>query len=195
MFNERNKIFLSQHVEKKEMKEGYWYSYLEENGINIFRVYKDDEIIFQQEAKIGDAFDAIFREKNGSIAYITQMTPPRKKWETVAWLLGYSKYARSCDYEEYLKLCDEKRGLYVQDPKYVESMLKGPNFSFTEYAYIGGDYQYKKAACWVSESITREEAIYLIPEYVYPEEYVRKVLREKFYISKEEFDKAFYEED
>lgn len=195
MFKDRNRIFLSQHVEREELKEEYWYSYLEEDGKSFFQVYNDEELLYEQEAKPGDAFDVIFREgKTTRTVYVTPMTPPRKKWEAIAWLLGYSKYARSCDYEVYSSLVEEKRELYGKMPGYVESVFEGPNFELTDYTFIGDKDNCRNMACWISEDITKEEILFLIPEFCYPELYLKKVLWEKFDITEEEFYDVYYED-
>ena len=187
----RGKIFITGYKERKDVIGDYWYSYSEDG---VLRVYKQNNLVFEQGAKIHDAFEVIIKGGNKQNAFITEMTPPRKKWEVVAWLLGFSKFERSALYQEYLEIL-EKRKEESDKPDYVEFCMSGPNFEFVEYTLIGGeDGNYRNLACWVAEGITKEEVCHLIPEYNYPEFYVRKVLAEVFEVSDEEFNEVFYED-
>ena len=187
----REKIFLRQYAKNKKIRDNYWYSYLEEGTSKVLRVYKGKQQLYQQEAEIGDAFEVIIKlcvqkEK----VFISPMQPPRKDWEVIAWLRGFGRNERVPTYDEYLILLETRRE-ECQKPGYVESTTEGPNFAFTECSFINGKRQeYKHVACWVDEEITKEEICHLIPEYVYPEQYVRKVLSERFGITAEEFDEA-----
>lgn len=192
MLRERNAVFISHYVKRKTIKDDYWYSYLKEGNKKILRIYKQEELIHEQEANVADAFEVIFKgDKSGSV-FITAMTPPRKDWEAVAWLLGYSKYDRTSVYDEYLNIRDKRREAY-EKPGYVESSLAGPNFEFTQYSLVDDkEHEYRNLACWVDEAISKDEILHLVPEFMYPELYVRKVLKERFGISDEEFDKALH---
>lgn len=187
----RGKIFITQYTERTEIKENYWYSYLEDG---ILRVYKQDNMFFEQEAKIHDAFEVIIKGCGNENPFITLMKPPRKKCDLVAWLLGYSKFERTTSYDEFLVILERKRNENDR-PGYVELSIAGPNFEFVEYSFIGsGDYNYHNLVCWVDDEITKDEICHLIPEFDYPEFYVRKVLAEVFGVTEKEFDEAFYEQ-
>ena len=189
----RGTIFITKYVEKKEIMEDYWYSYSKEEEREILRVYKQAELIFEQEVKVGDAFEVLVRGNNYEKAFVTPMTPPRKDWEAIAWLLGFGKNERASTYREYSDIRERKRKEIGTDD-YVESALEGPNFEFAEISLIsGGNHEYRNFACFVDKHITRAEIIRLIPEFVYPEPFVRRTLEERFGITEEEFDKALIE--
>ncbi len=186
----RGTVFVTNHVKRKQIKDDYWYSYLAEGDKKLLRIYKQEEMIFQQEATIGDAFEVIIKNGKKENAFITPMKPPKKDWEAIAWLLGFSKHERASTYEEYTKLLDSRRKV-CEKSDYVESVLDGPKFEFIEYRLVDDETnQYHNLACWVDENITKNEIYLLIPEFIYPEQYVRKVLSEKFGITAEEFDRA-----
>ena len=183
----RGTIFITNHVMRKDICYGYWYSYQKEEEKEILRVYKEEEKVFEQEAQTGEAYEVLFKK---GFPYITPMTPPRKDWEAIAWLLGFSKKERFCSYQIYLDVL-KKRREECETASYVESILEGPNFEFVEYSLVDDNkHEYHNLACWVSEEVTKEEICHLIPEFTYPEQYVRKLLSERFGISKEEFDNA-----
>lgn len=183
----RGTIFITHYVHRKEIKEEHWYSYLKEGNKDLLRVYKQEEQIFEQEVSQGDAFEVIIK---GNKTFVTPMTPPRKDWELVAWLLGYSKTERTSSYELYLELLETKRGK-CEVPGYVESVLEGPNFEFAEYSNIDDENQeYRNLMCYVDECINKKEICHLIQYFIYPEQYVKKVLFERFGITDEEFKKA-----
>lgn len=187
----REKVFIKQHVTRKEIRDDYWYSYLEEGTSKILRIYKRDKQLFCQEANIGDAFEVIIKRcGNKENVFISPMTPPRRDWEVIAWLMGFSRKERASTYEEYLNLLETRRE-ECQKPGYVEATTEGPNFAFTEYSLVNAEkHEYHYLACWVDEGITKAEICHLIPEFVYPEQYVKKVLSERFGITAQEYDKA-----
>ena len=183
----RGTIFITNYVHRKEIKEEYWYSYLKEGKKDLLRVYKQEEQIFEQEVRQGDAFEVIIK---GNKTFVTPMTPPRKDWEVVAWLLGYSKNERTSSYQEYTELLEDKREKY-EKPGCVESMLEGPNFEFIEYSHVTDPmHEYHNLVCFIDEEITKSEICHLIPEFIYPQQYVKKVLFERFGITDEEFKNA-----
>lgn len=181
----RNTIFITKQVVSKKIDDEFWYSYLEEQNKKVLRVYKQNGLVHEQEANIGDAFELIVKGENGNFVLVTPMTPPRKDWEAIAWLLGFSKNDRFSNYQEYLAALEKKRDA-CEKPGYVEAILEGPNFEFCEYCIIGEEYH--NLTCWIDENITKKEVIHLIPEYIYPEPYLRKVLNQRFGVSEEEFD-------
>lgn len=183
----RGTIFITNYVQRKEVKDDHWYSYLEEDTKKVLRVYNQEELIFEQVANQGDAFEVLIK---GSKTFVTPMTPPRKDWEVVAWLLGYSKSERTFSYKVYLELLEQKREKY-ETPGYVESILEGPHFEFSEYSNVDdANHEYRNLVCYVDEDITKNEICHLIPEFVYPQQYVKKVLSDRFGITDEEFRKA-----
>ena len=187
----REKLFLKQYEEHKKISGNYWYSYLEEGNSNVLRVYKGKQQLYQQKADIGDAFEVIIKKcVHKEKVFVSPMQPPRKDWEVIGWLMGFGRNERVSTYEEYVSLLETRRE-ECQKPGYVESTTEGPNFAFTECSFVNGKHQeYKYLACWVDEEITKAEICHLIPEYVYPEQYVRKVLFERFGITAEEFNEA-----
>lgn len=183
----RGSIFITNYVERKEIMHGYWYSYLEEGIKKVLRVYKQEELIFEQEAGKGDAFDLLIR---GSKTLLTPMTPPRKDWELIAWLLGYSKNERTHSYQEYLEILERKREK-CESPGYVESILEGPHFEFSEYSNVDDEnHEYNNLVCYIDEEITKNEICHLIPEFIYPQQYVKELLLKRFGIADKEFKKA-----
>ena len=182
----RNTIFITEDVVKKEIKGNYWYSYLSEDG--ILRVYKQEEVVFEQKAKIEDAFEVI---EKGSTLFVTEMIPPRKRGDAVGWLLGFSKRERAASCEEYRNLLN---GRWEKLPliRCVEYTTAAVRFEFTKYGLVDEeDNRIYNLACWVDENITEEEILHLVPMFVYPKFFVKKVLSEKFGISNEEVEKAF----
>ena len=186
----REKIFITKSVEKKTINNDYWYSYLEEDNKNVLRVYKQEQLVYEGEAGIGDAFEVIIKGRHNDCVWVTPMIPPRKDWETIAWLLGFSKNERFSNYQKYLAELEAKRES-CEKPGYVEAILEGPNFEFCEYCIIGEEYH--NLVCWIDENITKEEIIHLIPEYNYPEAYVRNVLKQRFGVTDIEFADALEE--
>lgn len=185
----RGTIFITNYTTRKEIKDSYWYCYLEEDCKKILRVYKHDEQVHTQEASIGDAFEVIIKGTNNENVFITPMIPPRKDWEAIAWLLGFGKNERASTYKQYIQIRDRKR--LKMRTQYIENILDGPNFEFGEFSLIGGeDTGYHNMACWVGENITHDEIIRLIPEFIYPEPFVRRVLKERFNVTEEEFENA-----
>lgn len=183
----RGSIFITKSVERKEIMGTYWYSYQEENS--LLRVYKGQAMIDERNAELGEAFEVLTKGENNENHFIFTMTPPRRRGEAIAWLLGYGKRERAPTYEEYLEICKRKRDRFETD-EYFESILNGPNFEFCEVSFVGDSEGYRNLACWVDEDISKEEIIQLIPEYVYPEIFTRRVLEERFGVSKNEFDIA-----
>lgn len=187
----RGKVFINQYVAHKEICDDYWYSYLKEETSNILRIYKKDKPKYCKEAEIGDAFEVIIKKSNNKEeVFIWPMTPPKRDWEVIAWLMGYSRNERVSTYEEYLSLLETRRE-ECQKPGYVEATTEGPNFAFTEYSLVNDEkHEYHYLACWVDEEITKNEICHLISEFVYPEQYVKKLLSKRFGITAEEYDKA-----
>ena len=187
----RVKLFIKKQVTHQKLCDNYWYSYLEEGTSKILRIYKKEKLLYRQEANLGDAFEVIIKRcvQNEKV-FVFPMTPPKRDWEVIAWLMGFSRKERASSYEEYLSLLETIRE-ECQKSGYAENTTRGPMFAFTECNSVNDKQQeYKYLACWVDEEITKEEICHLIPEYVYPEQYVRKVLLERFGITDEEFDKA-----
>lgn len=183
----RSTIFITGYETRKEIEDDYWYSYQEEDGKGILRVYKQEELIFEHEAKFEDAFEAI--EKTNTL-FVTAMMPPRRKGDTIAWLLGFSKRERASSCEEYRNLLNEK---WANLPviRCVEYTAAAVRFEFVKYVLLDEeDNSYHNLVCWVDEEITKKEILHLIPQFVYPKFYVKKVLWEKFGISSEEVEKA-----
>jgi hypothetical protein len=187
----RVKLFIKKQVTHQKLCDNYWYSYLEEGTSKVLRVYKGKQQLYERKAKIGDAFEVIIKQcVQKEKVFVSPMQPPRKDWEVIAWLRGFGRNERVSTYEEYVSLLETRKEA-CQKPGYVESTTEGPNFAFTECSFVNGKRQeYKFLACWVDEAITKAEICHLIPEYVYPEQYVRKVLAERFGITAKEFDEA-----
>lgn len=183
----RSAIFITEYVMKKEIKEDCWYSYLDEEGMGILQVYKGKELLFEREAKFEDAFEVIDRGRN---PFVTAMVPPRRKGDIIAWLLGFSKRERASSCEEYRNLLNERLEK-IPLLRCVEYTTAAVRFEFTKYGLLDQeDKRLHNVACWVDENITKQEIFHLIPMFVYPKFYVKKVLWEKFNISGDEVEKA-----
>lgn len=187
----RGKVFITGHEEWKFIYKDYWYSYLEEEGKGILRIYKQEALIFEKEAQLEDAFEVV--EKSNGL-YVTEMTPPRKKGETIAWLLGFSKRERASSCEEYKQLLNEmSEKLPVIG--YIEYRAMSLRFEYVKYSMLTeiGNKRYN-LVCWVDEEITKKEILSLIPEFVYPKFYVKKVLWQKFGITGDEVEQVLNSE-
>lgn len=183
----RGTIFITSHEQRKEIKYDWWYSYLEEEGKELLRVYKQEELIFEQEAKLEDAFEVI---EKGNTLFVTEMIPPRKRGEAIAWLLGFSKRERAASCEEYRNLLNQ-RWEKIPLIRCVEYTTAAVRFEFTKYSLLDEEgNRFHNLACWVDENITKQEILHLVSLFVYPKFYVKKVLWEKFNISGDEVEKA-----
>lgn len=183
----RATIFITGYEKRKRIKHDYWYSYLQEEGRGILRIYKRDEVVFEWEAKIQDAFEVIEKPKG---IFVTEMVPPRKKGEAIAWLLGFSKRERASSCEEYRNLLNARLAS-LPALGYVEYMAVSVRFEFVRYCLIDQkDNRRHNLACWVDEHVSKEEILYLVPEFQYPKFYVKKVLWEKFGIRGDEVERA-----
>lgn len=184
-------IFIIGYEEKKKISDDCYYSYLNEEGRSILRVYNRNELVFECEAKIEDAFEVIGKNKG---LYVTEMTPPRKRGEAIAWLLGFTKRDRASTCEEYKKLLNER---YEKLPVigYIEYRAMSLRFEYVKYSILTeiGNKRYN-LACWVDEEITKKEILSLIPEFRYPKFYVKKVLWQKFGITGDEVEQALNSE-
>lgn len=183
----RSVIFLTEFVERKTIKKDCWYSYFDEYGMNILQVYKGHELVYEREAKLGAAFEVIDRGKN---PFVTPMVPPRGNGNIIGWLLGFSKRERAASCEEYRSLLNQK---YTDHSlvRGVEHTISAVRFEFAKYVLLDEeDSSTHNLACWVDENITKKEILHLVPMFVYPKYYVKKVLKEKFDISDEEVEEA-----
>lgn len=184
----RSAIFLTEFVERKTIKEDCWYSFFDEFGTSILQVYKGQELVYEKEVKKGAAFEVIDRGEN---PFVTPMVPPRGKGHIIGWLLGFSKRERATSCEEYRKLLNEK---YADNPlvRAVEYTTSAVRFEFSKYILLDEEESIThNLACWVDENITKQEILHLVPLFVYPKYYVKKVLREHFDIGDEEAEEAF----
>ena len=190
-FMARNAIFITGFKKGEKIADDYWYSYQEEDEKGILRVYKHEQLLFEGEANIGDGFEVVVKNGKNKSTFVAAITLPKKPEELVARLLGFDKREIAHSYEEYADLLEQRRGI-CNAPGYVEEIIAGPNYEYAKYSLIYEEgYAYHSLACWVDSTITQREILHLIPRFVSPEVYVRKVLHEKLGISIEELDKAF----
>ena len=156
------------------------YTYREENGKKFLRVYKQEELIFEDEVGLGEGFYLVVNQKG---EYVTYIGLPEKREELVAYLLGFEKRETTNAYEDYLQLLEDRRETCAVSG-YMEKTSAGPNFEFTRYCLtseeVGASHP---LACWVHEEVSDGEIIHMMPDFVYPLPYICNILENKLGIS------------
>lgn len=163
-------------------------------GMNSFYSYRDgflcifnkEKLLYCLEPKKGDAFVVICDK--GKVV-LKDMVPPKRRGALVAWLLRFNKDNRSSSLEEYKrKLCAQRKRRHWEG--YKEKEFISDTYMFT-LCNSPMDANYRNVACFISDAITKNEVLGLIPLMQHhPDWYMQEILFNAFNISESEFRKA-----
>lgn len=178
------KIFISdEEVEKKYLGINSYYTYLD----GYLRIYNKGKMVYFLQPKKGDAF--IVKCLVGK-AFLKKMVPPLRNSNSIAWLIGFHKYNRAWNDEDYEKRLEERRKRHYWDG-YEEWEYKSDGYRFT-LCNSEFDSNHRNVVGYIKDTITKEEIIELIPFMIYhPSWYVQKLLYERYGITEEEFNDAY----
>jgi hypothetical protein len=150
------------------------------------RIYNKGRVVYFLEAKEGDAFVVICDKGK---AFLKKMVPPQRKGALIAWLLRFNKDNRASSVGEYKrKLPVERQRHYWEN--YQEQEYKSDGYIFTLCNSRIDNYT-RNVAGFFSDAITKKEILGLVNRMNHhPEWYIKKILKERFGISEEEFEEA-----
>lgn len=149
-------------------------------------LYIYGKLVYEESARIGDVYDA---KEIGWKIYLNKVGIPENRGGVIAWLLKFNKKNRTSSYASLWQILEKEclncpwNGGTCQ-PKCLKT---------TGYVIYICDEEcnrtgYKSVAAWISDAITKQEVLNLIPLMTYyPEELVKYLLNKHFGITDAEF--------
>ena len=147
------------------------------------------EVIYREPAKIGDVYDA---KKDGKKIYLNKVGIPENRGGIIAWLLKFNKRNRTSSYVSLQKIkekecynCPWNGGICKP------TVLKSTGHEIYICDETHNRTGYKSIAAWISDAITKQEVLSLVPFMTYyPEALVKYLLNKHFGITDAEFARA-----